>query len=318
MPDAWMRVLTVTLTSSKLKRQIMFGAEHLEGKDDLSINVQGYKYMSSLKDSCTIRISNLTYQQVIQIITGEFYNVEVKCGYQNGNDKSQGFTIFKGGVLYISNSIDNFKTHTIIILCASLLVAQYQQRRINLSLNSGINVYTALSYICRLSGIKEATISTQFKKQFVQEIINANGTPASIIDSLTEKNQSWIANSDGTLEGVFSIYDSNKSNARIIKLSKNTINLSGGYPKLTKDGLSLDLMPTFSFLCGDVIEIDNSLLDISISDKSQITSNPGFFLDPKGQYTIFEQQYSLANRSSEFNIHLTCKSRSLISNFIGV
>ena len=112
---AWMRILEVTLTSRKMKRQMVFGSNWRNGKDDLNIDIVGNKYMSALKDSCTIKLSNLTYSELIQIISGEFYDVTVKCGYRDANVQ----TIFDGGVLYISISLDDKKTNTVVILCAS-------------------------------------------------------------------------------------------------------------------------------------------------------------------------------------------------------
>ena len=40
--------------------------------------------MSALKDVCTIKISNLTYSEITQIITGKFFDIEVWCGYKKG------------------------------------------------------------------------------------------------------------------------------------------------------------------------------------------------------------------------------------------
>ena len=119
--DSWMRVLEVRLRSKYGRQELIFGDKWKKGKVDLNIQVSGHKYMSSLKDSCIVKISNLTYNEIVQIIDGEFYDVEIIAGYRNGNQT----TFFKGGVLYISNSLDDTKTNTVYILCASELVAKY-------------------------------------------------------------------------------------------------------------------------------------------------------------------------------------------------
>lgn len=304
---AWMRELTVTFTSNILKRAMTFG--NSTTSDNLKIDVVCHKYMSTLKDDCTIKISNLTYGEIVQLISGQYYTVEVKAGYKSSGAQ----TIFKGGVLYISNSLDDNKTNTVIVLCASELVAKYGQQRINLSLNSGINLYSALQFVCKRAGITNSNISTQFKKQFLNEIVNVNSTIGGWIDKLAAANPSYITNSDSITGSSLMIFDANKSDARKIRLTANTINLSGGYPRLTSDGLSLTLMPTFAFMCGDVIELDNSIIDISASSRQESYSNYGYYLDKDGMYVIYQQEYNLSNRSSEFTLALTCKSRSLMN-----
>lgn len=312
---AWIRRLSVSLTSRKLKRKMTFGENQLENRDDFSIDVVGNKYMSTLKDSCTIKISNLTPIEVISIISGEYYDVEVKCGYKT----SAVNTIFKGGVLYISNAlgdVESGKTNTIVILCGSELVARYGQSRLNLSLNSGINMYSAINFVCKRAGIIDTNISTQFKKKFLQDIETINETAASWIDKLASNNPSYITNSDSINGAAVSLFDVNKSNSRVIKLTDKTINLSGGFPQLNKDGLQLSVMPTFNFMCGDIIEIDNSIIDISTSYASEISSNKGYYLDKDGHYMIYQMSYHLQNRGSDFSLDMLCKTQSLISNII--
>ncbi len=313
MAYAWIRLLSVKLSSTKFKKQMVFGENHLGGNPDLNIVVSGNKYMSALKDACTIKISNLTYAEVVQIINGEFYDVEITCGYKT----TGGFTIFKGGVLYISNAIEDNKTNTIIILCGSNLVARFHQRRLNLSLNSGINVYSALKYVCRLSGIQEATISSQLKKVLLNEMTTCKGTAASIFDAFAQTNENLIINSDASLFGEFSIFDATRSNARVIRLEQSTIELSGGYPQLTTDGLRVTLLPTFGFMCGDVIKIDNSIIQIPVQSQSEIQKNYGYFIDEEGKYMIFEIAYNLCNRSAQFSMELTCKKRQFVSDYFG-
>lgn len=313
MKKAWMRILTVTFTSNKLKKKLVFGENYLQNKEDLSIEVSGYKYMSTLKDSCTIKIKNLSYLEIVQLIKGEYYDVEVKAGYRSTGAQ----TVFKGGVLYISNSLGDRKTTTAIILCASNLVAKYGQSRLNLSLNSGINMYSALNFICRRAGIPNTNISTQFKKQFITEIANINDTAASWIDKLSDSNQNYITNSDEITNGFVSIYDASKSNARIIKLNSNNIQLIGGYPKLNKDGLSITITPLLSLMCGDVIKIDNSLIDISVTNNTEVSKNYGYYLDEDGLYTVYQIEYQLQNRGENFYYNIIGKSRSLISNITG-
>ena len=303
---AWMRVLKVVLTSKKLNKRFEF-------EEPLSISVSGHKYMSTLKDTFTVKIDNLTYNEVTQIVMGQFYDVEIQCGYQKGNVN----TIFNGGVLYISNKLNANKTNTIIILCTSKLVASYGQTRLNLTLNSGINLYSAINFICRRAGIPNSNVSTQFKKQFLTEIMTINDTPGTWIDKLCAKNTNFISSSDSITNQTFSIFDAAKSNARVIKLDANNIVLTGGYPRLTSDGLELTILPTFNFMCGDVIKIDNSIVDISVNSRDEISQNYAAYFSQKGEYMIYEMNYTLQNRGQAFTLVLNCKNRDRISAYAG-
>lgn len=318
MPKAWMRILQVRLTSTSLKKSMVFGTNWMNGRDDLNIEVSGSKSLSPLKDACTIKISNLTYGEIVSIISGKFYDVEVLCGYRSGSLVS----MFKGGVIYISKSMTDIKTGVVTILCASRLIAKYGQSRLNLTLNSGINMYAALNYICKQAGIPNTNISTQFKTKFIDEVTTINTDLATWIDNLTNSNEGWFCNSDGSTNSVISLFDANKSNLRTIKLNKDNIILTGGYPQLTNDGVRLTVMPTFAFMCGDTIEIDNSIIQIPVDDISEISANYAHFLDKTGEegygrYMIYSMSFNLQNRGSDFSISILAKTRSLISNYIG-
>lgn len=310
---AWKRVLTVVLTSAKLKKSFTFGANYVQGQQDLSINVKIKKYMSALKDTAVIEIDNLTYNEISQIVMGEFYDIQVWCGYQKGNVNK----VFAGGVLYISNRLNADRTNTLVILGASNIVAKYGQSRINLTLNSGINLYSAIEFICRRAGMTNSNISTQFKKTFLTEVMNVNDNVGSWLDKLSEVNQTYITNSDSILENTFSIFDAALSNSRVIKLDRADVLLTGGYPRLTSDGLNLNLLPTFNFVCGDVIKIDNAILDISVTNREEVVANYPAYFNQKGEYMITEMTYNLNNRAQTFNLQLLCKNRDRISAYAG-
>ena len=316
MAQAWMRYLEVTLSSQKLKKTLRFGTSWMNDKDDLAIKVSGNKYMGSLKDACTIEIKNLTYGEVLQIIKGEFYDVKVVCGYRGSNRQ----TIFDGGVLYITNSVNSAKTNTIVILCASKLVARYGQSMLNLTLNSGINMYSAVKFVCKRAGINTALVSNELVKTLIQQTINVNDNVGSWIQKLTQANKNLITNADSSTNGnnILSIFDAARTNSRVFKIDNSLIDLNAGYPRLTSDGLTLTVMPTQSFVCGDVIQIDNSIINMPVRSRSEIEKNYGKFIDDRGCYMIYEMQYTLTNRDSEFSLTITGKSRSLVSNFTGV
>ena len=315
MNKCWMRVLKIILKQNlgSKARIITFGDNW--PNEDLSIKVNINKYMSPVKDSCLITIQNLTYYQIVQIMTGKFYSVEVVCGYRYGNQ----FTVFKGGILRISNTLNDDRTNTVNILCGSDLIARYSQNSLNFNLNSGINVYSAIKFMAKMSGVKDAdlNISTQFKKQVIQDNSSSNDTLGSFLSNLGNTNSSYIMNSDASNGSTFSIFDARKSNNRVITLKD--VNFIGGYPSLTSEGLQFSILPSFNFMCGDVVIVDNSLITLeNITSQSQISEQPGMYLDKNGAYMILEIKYTLQNRGSGFTCTIYSRARSLISNYIGV
>lgn len=314
---AWMRVLRVTLTTKSPgqngKNKQLVIEEDANGVG-LAMSISGNKYMSTLKDNCTVKISNLTYVEIIRIITGQFYNVKIECGYKSSSVQ----TIFEGGVMYISNLRESVDTNTVTILCASHLVATYGQRRINLSFNSGINMYSAINFVCKAGGVPNPNISTQFKKQFLEGIENAhNQTAAEWVNDQTTKKGSYISSSDCIGNSFMTLFDASKSNARVIKLNEDTLLLTNGFPRMTADGLIFSVMPTFAFQCGDTIVMNNSLIQISVTSQNEATKNLGGLLDENGQYMIYEIHYELENRGQNFYLEICAKTRSRISAYLG-
>ena len=313
---AWMRVLRISLTTKSpgqngKNKQLVF--EENESGVGLAISVDGNKFMSTLKDNCAVKISNLTYTEIVRIITGQFYNIKIECGYKSSSVQ----TIFEGGVMYISNLRESVDTNTVTILCASHLVASYGQRRINLSFNSGINMYSAINFVCKVGGVPNPNISTQFKKQFLEGIENAhNQTAAEWVNDQMTKTGSYISSSDCIGNSFMTLFDANKSNARVIKLNADTLLLTNGFPRMTANGLVFSVMPTFAFQCGDTIVMDNSLIQINVTSQSEATKNLGGLLDENGQYMIYEIHYQLENRGQNFFIEIYAKTRSRISAYL--
>lgn len=312
MKKAWKRILSITFTSTEFHKQIVFGNNHLENKPDLEIEVEVSKYMSLLKDTASIKITNLTYSEIIKIINGKYFDVDIVCGYQYGNVNK----IFSGGVISISNSLNSRNENTVIILCASKLIAKYCQSRLKFGMNSGINMYSAMKFICERAGIKNANISSQLMKNVLSDTISKDGNTANWLNSFSEENSTLIMNSDNIYDSVVNVFDAARSNNRVIPLDSKNIIFTGGYPQLTNDGIRFTVLPTFSFMAGDVVKVDNSIIQIPVSSQSDITKNYGYYLDEDGNYMVMELHYRLANRSANFSLELHCKSRSLISNLV--
>lgn len=314
---AWMRVLRITLTTKSpgetgKNRQLVF--EDNANNVGFSVSVSGNKYMSTLKDHCTVKISNLSYVEIIQIISGQYYNIKIECGYKSSAIQP----IFDGGVMHVSNLRESVDTNTVTFLCASHLVASYGQRRINLSFNSGINLYSAINFVCKVGGVPNPNISTQFKKEFLEEITNAsNQTAADWLNDNASKKGSFITNSDCIGNSFMTVFDASKSNARVIPINNDTLIFTNGFPKLTTSGLVFSVMPTFAFQCGDTIVIDNSIIQIDATTQSDATKNLGGLLDKNEQYMIYEIHYMLENRGQNFFLEINAKTRSRISAYLG-
>lgn len=313
MIKAWMRELKIILTSTSLRKRVTFGTDYEKEGDSLNITVDGYKYLSSLKDNVSVKIDNLTYKEVVELISGQFYDIEIKAGYRD----SGAHTIFKGSVLYISNLLGDRKTNTVVILCASRLVAAYGQSRMNLGLQSGINMYAALNFLCKRAGVRNSNVSEEFKNKIIREASEVNTTLGSFLDTFVNSNN-FIINSDATGNADVSVWDPYRKDNRVIKLEASTIILTSGYPTLSSDGLKISLMLTFNFMPGDTIQVDNSIIDIGVESKDQVNENRGFFLDESGKYMIYEIEYHLTNRGSAFSLNMLCKARNLVSKISGV
>ncbi len=307
-PKTWMRVLTIELTSDILHKKIIFGDRWKKEEEDFTISVTGTKYLSALKDRCTVKICNLTYKEIVNIISGQYYKIEVKCGYRNGNI----FTIFKGGILYISNVLGDRKSNDVVILCSSEVVAKFGQKRMNLSFSSGINLYSAISFICKASGMnqKEIYIDEDFKNRFLQESEIASSTITSYLDTLCSTN-SFLINTDYSSSSQLAIWNPYRKDLRHIVLKSTTIILTQGYPKLDSDGLKIAVMPTFGFCPGDTIQIDNSIIDIGVESEQEAYQQLGRFLDKDGNYIIQQIDFDLENRGSSFSFNIKGKAKSL-------
>ena len=305
--NVWMRQLKVTLTSTTLHQSYVFGENWKQDKDDLDISISGTKYLSGLKDNFVVRIKNLTYGEVLKFLQGKFYDIKIEAGYRNTGCN----TIFKGSVIFMSNQQDNKLENTLIILCGSRLIASYGQSKMNFSLSSGINMYSALKFLCKRAGIVNANINEDFRNRIIREASSVqSSTIGSYLENFASINDFIIA-ADSSYENDVTILDPSKNNNRVVKLDSNNAVLVNGYPKLTSDGLTMTLLPTYNLMPMDVIQLDNSLIDISVSSYDTSSFNNAMFLDEDGKYLITQLSYELTNRERSFQISLIAKARNL-------
>lgn len=311
---AWKRLLIVTLSSTITHSSYTF-------KDEVDISVYGNKYLATMKDECTVEISNLTYDIILDIINNKYYNIKIEAAYEGNNL----ITIFEGAVLYISNKKNDHNTSTCIILCSNKIVAQYGQSKMNLSLNSNINMYSAINYIVRSAGVKNANVSEELKKVLIKNAYSNTQNLGDWINSLSSLDSNILSSAD-QIDGnsILNIWNKNYSQRGKIKLDSSNILAISGYPRLSTSGIVVTVLPTYSFKIGDVIELDNSILDKSITNKEDVFNNINIQENNEGakdgssfgQYILYKMSFSLTNRDYDFQIELYLKNRSLYSSLV--
>lgn len=307
----WMRQIEVRLTSKITNKKIVFGNT---GENQLTIEVHGNKYLSALKDNGSVVIYNLTYAQIVELIIGQYYDIEIWAGY-----RTQGLQCyFKGAVSFISDKIRARRDNTCYILFASQMVASYSQKRMNLTLNSGINLYSAFNYICLTNGISTTHLPNSLKQQFLSEVTENYGTAATLIDQMVANSGGFTLDTDNSIDGAGVVNCSDLSDKRQIRINPDTINFTKGNPTLDKDGLKISLLPTFCFKPGDIILLDNSIIDVSISDPNQVASTfKSNYLDSNGAYMIIQLDYNFENRGTTFEVNIKARSLNIIANITG-
>lgn len=297
----WIRILKVKF-SNDAGSSITIGGK---GSEHLTISVICNKFLSTVKDDATIRIKNLSYTEILKLITGKYYNVEITCGYENRGS----FVVFSGGVLYMSNSLGDRKTNELIVLCASKLIAKFGQVRMSLTINSSINLYSAMSFICRHVGIKDAVVPRSLAKQVLTECKSFdNQTIQTTLDYFAEAYKDVIdgISADDSNGATATVIPTDIKQARTIIVDDNTIDISGGYPRMTNSGLNLTVIPTNLIRCGDILKVNNALINIPVTERSQIYNNTQLKLNSRGLYRVKQMEYDLTNRSQEFSLNLVC------------
>ena len=303
----WKRIIQLTFTSKLLNKKLVITND--SSGDELDIDIKGSKFISALKDKCLIQIFNLTYKEILEIIVGQFYEVEVKAGYQNLGIQ----TFFKGSVLDISQTFSDITTTCCNIICASSLVARLGQSRINLSLSSGINMYSALKYVCDKVGIN-SRISPELANQIATKAISDSQKGASVLSQIIDSNNLLVNTDESIAEGI-NIWNSLKTNNRVLNLDSKSIVLDS-FPVVDKDGLSFECMPIFNFSPGDIIKFDNSLINLGVTSAEQVYEVHQAYMDPDGLYMVYQVEYSFANRTDTFGLRILAKAKSLVNSFI--
>lgn len=310
------RVLRVVLYNSKNGKKIEYTTE--DQSRSLVIEVKGSKYLSLMKDEFVIDIYNLNYIEVIKLIQQDFDNVEIYAGYESSSVSR----LFSGKIFYISMSRGSRETSIAHIICVSQMARLYNSK-LNLSLNSGINMYSALNYIGKVAGIKNMNLSESLKRRYFEESRTHKGTASSIVTDLIGDNSSFASQEDSSATASISLWDFKRNDRRRIKVDTAKGMVVNGPPTLSSDGVRFTSLPVFNYMPGDILLINNGIINMAISNLSEAQrTNLGMYLSATddegyGEYVLYQLNYSLSNSDGEFKVDILAKSHSLLQNMIG-
>ena len=268
--------------------------------DNFNIHVQGTKNVALTKDNGTISISNVNYDTIALIQALKLYRVEIWVGYQNNDSLIR---IAKGEISYISQKIHSRHDTTLYITYASELVAAWSQNRINFSARAGVNMYAMINSLFIQQGTDRVNVTDELRNVVRTETFRAYKTSASIIEScLNEASTGLYLDSDSSLTdkvvNVTTIKDK-----RVIKIDPNMINIGQGNPTVTSQGLDITLFPVIALVPGDILQIDNAMLDLTSGMTSAESVTKTFntnYMDPNGCYMIRKIDYVFENRGNSF------------------
>lgn len=350
----WMRILKVTLYGDKVNSDGTRSAVVLGNADSageiqkieladgsvievpaygLTMNISGSKYLSTMQDNFVITIYNLDPMTIYELVNKGYLNVKIEVGYRsivNDNGEPILTTIFKGGVAYISSDTSDIKTQTTYIVCTNQMIAKYSQTRLNLSFRSGMNIYTMMKFIARRAGLGSIYVSEELKGQnLYEDMMTENALPQLIDrvidDSLNDEfgtanvyaamgDSSWDTGEDGC--SALSVLDISRVPLRTLNISADSGLLINGPCNVTSDGVKFDALCTFLLMPGDQLHIGGSLLNFYFRNQNEMLQSNSITsqIDKKGDYIVFQIDYSLSNADGQCKQSVHCKSKSLIQN----
>lgn len=318
MIRTWIRILYVTFYNENNTYSVTIGKTTDDSKKP-AIQVTGNKYLSLIKDNFTIKIYNLSYKNLIDIMERKLFRVRIYAGYLNNQDPRdfEGKKIFDGGVINIVNDKRDWRDNVASFVCASRLVAKAQEWRCNLTFASGINLYSAINYIGTRAGMVNMNISKDFKYRFRSVVSSAESSPASYLDQISNEDNQYFFNSDSSEDSDITATNVGNQALRIIDIEAGKGMIIGDAPELTSNGLTWDSLPVYNYMPGDLCKIDNSLINLASGTDSfsgsQGTPNATYF-SKQGYYYIFDLSYNLSNTNGQFLVKIHAKSKDLFDN----
>lgn len=285
--------------------------------DNLAIKIDGMKCLALTKDNGVIRINNVSYETIALIQTLKLYHIEIWAGYV-GSDMMR---IAKGEISYLSQMIHSRHDTALYITYASELVAAWSQNRINFSMRSGTNAYTMLEYFFRSGNGTCANLSPKLRNYVAEEMLQEAGKISSIIEQVVGQGLAGLfLSSDSSLDDKV-VNVTTLGEKRVIPINSNIVNIGNGNPTVTAQGLNITLFPVLNLVPGDIIQIDNTMLDFTqgMTDATSVyqTFNTNY-MDPDGCYMIRELRYTFENRGPSFAYNIQAISPQVYKGVTGV
>ena len=183
----------------------------------------------------------------------------------------------------------------------------------NLTLNSSINLFASINYMLKHQGVYGYHIDENLKNAFVKEVTSLYNTTSTILDSATLSQEgNYIISTDGTDGSVVDV--TTIKGKRVIEVNPETIPIGSGNPTVSSEGLTIELLPVGNLKVGDILHIDNSLIDVSIANAESVFSTFNTnYMDTNGFYMIIELNYTLENRGDAFKYHIKARALDIIS-----
>lgn len=312
----WIRILYIRLAQWDSSEWHEYGHTTDDSKKP-KIEISGGKYLSCLKDNFTIKIYNLPMPEILKIMMGEWFHVQIFAGYlgTQNRDTAQGKLLFDGGVISISNNLVDYKDNVLSMICGSRFMAKAMQWRCNVNFSSGVNMYNAIKYIAHKAGLTNISVSDSFKSEFYTQIANAKSTAGNFFDTLASGNESFFDNVDSTDGAQISFFDALKyENRQVIEIDISKGMMIGGVPSVTSNGVTWTSLPVYNYKCGDLVHLDNAYINTGGNESySSVTSSVpnAFYLDTEGLYYVYELTYNLDNTTGSFQVNILAKAKSL-------
>lgn len=279
-----------------------------------TIRVTGQKQLGTgIADGGTITVTNMEPDVLALIIAAKLYKVEIKFGYKSSGSL---ITFAKGEIAFITQKpFARHDTYTYITY-APESIAKMKQGTIGFFANSGVNMWSILNY---LTDNTKCAISPNLTRLALNQAQYFSGTASNIIEQLC-KNANTIVSSDSSIGNVLTI--SNIDEKRVIDVNPASVIIKNGNPTLTSAGLQIGFYPLFNFVPGDILHIDNGLIDISqgLMDFNSVINASDLnsaYIDVNGEYMIQKISYTFENKGEAAEINCLCRAVSALQNLSG-
>lgn len=307
----WIRNIKVVLSNEKGQSYIF-----KSGDPELNIDIQGTKNLALNKDKGIVTITNLPYTFLVKLINEQFYNIEIFAGYGRETEPER---YFKGEVSYISQKIHSNHDVDTYINFASKYIAKFSQTRMNLTLNSGINIYAAVNYICQSAGINPdyVNVSESLRDSYLPYNIDLYDQPGNLIEQIVQyAGNDFSISTDSSSDSSFYIDCTRLGDKRRIYIDRNSVVIAKGNPTISSAGLKATLLPMINLMPGDIIHFPNDMVDASIASADVTNTRTTEFFDPYGWYMVRQIDYHFQNRGATFELNITAIAETKLKESI--